>query len=381
LQPGEKAELRGGITLRSGRRLAGGPREQSFDLLVRSQDDAGFLTATRGRFVDEAVLPPWAVYAIGGLAVSVLALLIVGLVLLLQAVDADPAIVSLSADRQEITAGTALILNWEGEEIDEYHVRVNGSPVQQGIPGSSSSTQLDTSTYADQQIEIELVGFRGDETVIESMMVNVLPPAEIVTFTVEPTQLVANVISSVTVTWEVSGANGIRLEGLRSLRRAEDVPVEVEPVTSFSGEIAVEGYAQNTFNVTLYVEDRLGQEIVESREVAVTTPTCVPAVDELTLYDFPSPDAQVVRVETNATGGGSVYPVDRTDVSGTWLRTRIDGDILVWAQRDQMTCAGFNVDSLLRLPIPTPTPAPETTADAPALPTLTPTASGDNTGS
>ncbi|MFW5691962.1 MAG: FHA domain-containing protein [Chloroflexota bacterium] len=382
LAPGEQVEIKGSITPRR-RRLFGVPVDQTFDLLVRSRDEAGFLTAVRGHFIDEAVLPRWAAYATGGLALAVIALLIAGLALIFSVPAPAPEIISIQSDQDQITSGTPLMIEWEATNVDRFAVRVNGDPVVVDLPGTMDSVTLDTTIYADQTMQIELQAFNDNSTAPDTaqVSVNVVRGLELVNFEIVPDVLVRNVIATVTVRWQVDGAIETEVQGVESIRRAADVPVEFETSYGPRAEFTVEGYVTDNFSITLLALDRLNNTQTWTRNVDVADPVCAVNIDELQVYERPTTAANVVATYTDR---GASLVVDRIDPSRQWLRVRLSGGQTGWGARTDMTCAdNFSPDNLLIEVVESPvtstppftvTPSPAATDPAVGTPsTTTPT--------
>jgi hypothetical protein len=366
LQPGERVEVRGEVKPKR-RKVIGSPESYNFDIQVRSQDEAGFLTAMRGHFVDEPILPRWSVYALGALALAAVALMMVALVLVLSATTAQPEITSFTVDAQQVTSGEPLNLNWEAQNVERFDIRVNGVAVRTGLSSDSTSVILETDVYPDQTMMIELVAINGEETTMSEISVDVLPSITIDTFSVTPATIYRYVITEMNVRWAVDGAQQTRIDGLQSVRRAADVSVEVEPTYGISAEFTIEGYVADEFSVTLIAEGRRGDPVMQTVTVSVIDPTCVPNSTTLALFEQPSIESNVV------TQTGSLDPVvvDRIDQTRQWLRIPRPGGVFVWGPRSEFVCdEAFSPDALLTevvvLPAtptlpPTQTPVPQAT--------------------
>lgn len=372
LAPGEKAEIRGSVKPRS-RQWMGAEQEHTFDLLVRSQDDAGFLTATRGRFISEPVLPRWSLYAIGGMTLGVVALLLTAVVLLLQVDTTEPEIIRLSAGSNQVMGGSMVVLEWEAENAEYFNIMVNGNIVHENLPPEQTTVEIDTAGYSDMVMDIELIAVRNDQTAEAMTSVDVLVPMGVTRFDIQPSILYRNVITTITINWQVNAAIETRIEGLQSIRRAENVPVDVEPVAQPAQELVIEGYVTDNFTITLLAVDALGEELTETRTVQVLVPRCVPNVPTFELFEFPDETTRVISSYANITPETApAFAVERTDQSGAWLRTRIEGGTSVWFREGDVMCEGFNPDSLLaEIVVPPPTPPPPTLDPATATPAPT----------
>jgi hypothetical protein len=362
LGPGERVEVKGSVQARK-RRLFGPPQDRPFDLLVRSRDAAGFLTAMRGHFQDEAIMPRWSLYAIGGLAAGIAGLLLFALALVFSADAPEPRIESFDAGGvTDIAGGDLLTLNWRAADAESFVVRVNDDPILIDLPADTTSVVLDTSAYASQNIVIELVAFRGEASDTQSLTVNVIEALTLQNFDVIPAELVRNVISTIQVQWEVNGASDTFLVGVESIRRAANVPVEVDPSYGPRGNLELEGYVTDDFVLELVARGRLGNEIAWQESITVIDPICTPSVVPFRLYSEPRRDSNIVQTY-DALPGPLV--VDRVDQTGGWVRTRIEGRRFVWGALDEMTCdETFNpADLLIEIVLPpaTPTPAPTVT--------------------
>ncbi|TVR20802.1 MAG: FHA domain-containing protein [Anaerolineaceae bacterium] len=368
LAPDERVTVRGEIRARR-RHIIGQPREYPFDVLVRSRDAAGFLAAMRGKFVEDALLPRWSGYAIGGLVLGVVMLLAFALALILQIDTARPAIAQFDADAVQITSDQRLGLRWQAQNAASYTVRVNGVDVLANLPASTVEASIDAAPYAGQRIEIELIANGENRSDSAFVSVQVLPGLRRVAFDIQPSVLVRHVITSISLGWQIDGALRTELEGASAIRRAADVPVEVESSYGASAELSLQGYVTDDFSLTLIAHGVDDLERRWSLNVDVIDPTCAPTLPEFKLYERPDTAANVVRTYGSAPVD---LIVDRIDPTQTWLRVRIEGGQRAWGQRAELNCEDtFRPEDLLievpQMPEPTqppPTPVPTPTEDA-----------------
>jgi hypothetical protein len=383
LAPGERRLIQGEV-VPSRRRWFGPVRALPFDLLVRSGDEAAFLAAERGRYMEAPVLPRWATYTLALGAVAAAALLIFAIYLLLQPVPPDPQITGFEVSQSQLAQGEPLVVNWTVADTDTIAIWVDGGPVLTGLPADQTSAEIETGTYAG-DITIELRAFRDEDMVSRSLPVNVYIPLEFIDFVVSPPVLYRHVVQPLTIIWETRGTDEVRILGLDRIYVGEEaLPQDYVP----AGQITVPVLPDAIFTVYLSAENALGetQERPFPMNLADSECTIDAAVfDTLPLYVTeglafrPVDDAQTLLGQTLIVDG-------RTMTGPVWVRGRLqrpDGET-VWWPSVGLNCEGFDPANLRRVeetvpqiapsPTPTLTPTITPTSTPAATPTTTPSA-------
>ncbi len=371
LAPGQRIVVNGAITPRR-RRLFGAPRDHSFDIMVRSRDEAAFLAVERGVYTEMAVMPRWTAFALAALSLGVVLLLAAALTLLLRQPPPEPQVVDFQAFSAEVARGEPLALTWQVENAEQLVISVDGEPVGDPLPGTVTTAEIDTTGY-EGTISVRLEAIRGDLRADRAVGVVVYRPLVLDYFEVTPLTMVRDVVQSLNVRWRVEGAVETRVEGLDRY----GVGGFFEPSYGPEGMLNdVPGIPTEPFTLVLLAEDERGNVQQYTVDVDVVPAQCLTAQADLTLYDEPATTANVVSTVPDV---GTVLVVNGRDDATRWLRTQVEGAGEVWAQRDQLTCAENFAPENLRLvaqaiptePLPTGTPTAEPTATA-AAPTLTP---------
>lgn len=354
LMPGERYVIQGDVKPRR-RRLFGAAREMPFDVMVRSRDEAAFLAAIRGYYLDQPILPTWAAALLGGVTVLVFGVLLASLVVLLQSSEPVPQITAFQANATQIARGEPLTLSWASANAERLTLQVGEDNVVE-IPADSSSYTLDTTAYSG-QVALTLRGANDDQTAEQSLVVVVYEPLTVEYFVVSPEFLVRNVVQEVNVRWHVNQATATRVAGLDSLG-----PIVIEPSYGPQGDFIVSGIPTNDFAVTLQAEDAYGNTLERVIEVNLMNPECATTSADFTLYAQPDVASNVISTLPQ----GTVLVVDGRDETGAWLRTtQVSGGVEAWGARSGLVCSDiFNPDALqIRIPerietmtVPAPTP-------------------------
>ncbi|GAB4526968.1 MAG: hypothetical protein OHK0046_44280 [Anaerolineae bacterium] len=361
LKPGERKAIQGEVTPKN-RPLIGVPRDQPFDLMVRSRDDSEFLAAVRAQYVLQPLLPNWATAALGIVAVLAGALLLVAVLLLLRLTQPEPQITSLTAASTQIERGQPLQLNWEANDAEFVEVWVNGELIENELPAAeTTSYSLDTTSFASGEALVMLRAINNEGMAEQTLAVNVLAPLEVERFEVIPAQVYRHVVQQISVGWFVHGATISRVEGLESF----DPNFVIEPSRGEEANFNVTGVANNSFELTLIAEDELNNRSIElPLLVDVVNPECITTEDDFTLYAAPDISANVI----STIEAGVPLVVDGRDETGAWLRTERAGGVVAWGARTALDCIGFDAEAL-RIRVTEP---------AEAEPTQAPTAEAEN---
>ena len=358
MAPGQRLVVHGDIKS-SERRLFGKPKLYPFDLMVRSRDDAGFLVAERGQYLDSAILPRWAAAGIGLTLIGALILVAALILLIALSVTPTPQITDFETDVDAVARGDLLTVRWTASDVESYSVLVNGETVAEGLPADVNSTQISTGDY-DGDIAVAIAAFNGDERDdSQPLIVRVFEPLVIEYFEAAPsTVVVRNVVQPLTIRWRVNGATTTRIEGLEGFSNSFDI----EPSYGPEGTLAeIPGAPEDDFTFTLVAIGEVGNTLEQVLTFDVIDAVCTTIEDEFTLYAEPSLSSNVVStvpVDTRLI-------VDRRDETGSWIRVIIDGGALAWGVRQNMACdETFNPDSLLIEVQPAPVPPAESTAES-----------------
>ena len=372
LAPGQRTVINGAITPRR-RRWFGAPRDHSFDVMVRSRDEAAFLAVERGVYTEMALMPRWTVFALAALSLGVVLLIAAAVALLLRQPPPEPQVIDFQAFSAEVARGESLALTWRTENAERLVISVDGVPVGDPLPGTVTTAEIDTSEY-EGTISVRLEAIRGDLRAARTVGVVVYRPLVVEYFDVTPTTMVRDVVQSLNVRWRVEGAVETRVTGLEGF----SVGLQIEPSYGPEGMLPdTPGIPQDAFTITLLAEDERGSVLERSVSVDVVPAQCLSARPDLTLYAEPDTSANVVSTVSEV---GTVLVVSGRDDTTSWLRTEVSGAGEVWAQRAGLTCAENFAPENLRLvwramptePAATGTPVADPTATE-AAPTLTPT--------
>lgn len=375
LTPGQRMLVSGNITSNN-RRLFGAARSHPFDLLARSRDEAAFLAAVRGRFVEEAMLPRWVLYALGGAVLAAIVLLVL-LVAILP--TPDPQILSFQAGNELIAQGDALVLNWEAEDADSFVIKVNGVDVTT-TSGEATSAEISTGGY-NGEVTIALEAINGDKSTVESLSVRVYELLVVERFEVTPTELFRNVAQSIVLSWELSGTDTVRILGLETIIDSEASTMELEYPPEHELEIRV--IPEDNFTVFLAAEDALGETNEQPVNLDVIDPICTISGAEFDPMPLFIGDEQSFNVVDNPEVFlGSDLVVSGRDESARWIRGRLQtADApMVWWPVDGISCdLALNWADLRLIPgsipevAPTSTPTNTPTSTSTATPTDRPT--------
>ena len=360
LGPGERQVVQGDISPQR-RRWFGAPQNRWFDLMVRSQDNAGFLAPVRGYYTDTPILPTWAAILLGIGAIAVIGLVGLALALLLNASAPPPEIIDFTLQPTLVERGQPIALNWTVNNADGVEISVDGTPVSLQPPADATSFEVDTNAY-DGDIVINLTAFNDDERVDLPLNATVYTPMGIDYFEVAPEQLVRHVVNDLNVRWNVNNAVTTHVRGLESLG-----PVVVEPSYGPEGDFNVSGIASDNFTVILVAEDEHGNVLEQSINIDLLNPECTTTTEEFMLYDAPDATANVIGTHPADT----LLVVDGRDETGAWLRTQLPGGVPGWGARTDLVCNDLFSPDALRIQVSTV--APPEPPPPPVLPTPTPT--------
>ena len=363
LAPGQRQQIRGRVRTRQ-RTLFGAPRTHLFDLIARSDDAAAFTAAVRGQLVEKPFLPTWAALSLGGIAVALLVIVALASLGLLQP-PPEPEIADFQINSTQIAQGEPLELSWAVTDVASLSISLNATPYLQ-IDPQISGVEIDTSALQG-EVHIALLGVNGEAEASAALDTYIYRPLVVEHITVIPTQLVRNVVQTLSINWQIDGATVTRLSGLESFSTTV-----VEPTYGSQASVdGIVGIPEDDFTITLFAEDEVGNTLEQQIAITVSNPECTPLTDTVELRAGPHPLHQVVgTVPVNVP-----VVVDSQDESGTWLRAQLPGAVSGWGLRDTFSCAtNFNVDDLRKELVVPPPPTLTPTFTATAIPTPTPTA-------
>ncbi len=369
LQPGQRLRVDAGVKAKNPP-LVGAVESQPFIIEARSYDASGFLAATEGKARVSARFPLWGVISVAGIALSIV---IVGMLAVLGLLTPpEPSISNLVLNAEEVPQGELLTLSLEPQNIESMDVLVNNTVALANLPGDQTSIALDTSEY-EGALEIDVLGYRGNATVEASTSATVYVPLRVVSFSVEPETLVRHTVNTLRISWEVAGAETVRLSGLSEFtNQLFQSSTEYASTDTLEG---VAGVAQAPLQIVVRAEDARGNLLEESFAVDVIDPLCT-ATQPVMLLE--GPDERYQQIST--VGEGTSVIVTARDADTGWLRVRLTGEVTGWGPLDAFDCADTFELSNLRIETdlpelpeetptavpPTPTPSPEETPQVPA---------------
>ncbi|MCK6576661.1 MAG: FHA domain-containing protein [Anaerolineae bacterium] len=356
LPPGGRATAQ--IAARPRRtKLFGDAQQHTFDVIARSGDAAAFMVPLRATLEEHPPLPGWAAFVLGGLGIAIAALMLVGLVLLLQPPPTQPVIDSFILLSDHVAQDEPLRMQWETTAatsirflVDDLEIRRTGVMDGEGF--------LDTRGLSGDHVA-SLVASQGSAEARMDLPFRVYIPLEVESFDYSPRPVVLYVAQSLTLEWNVSGAAVTRITGLENFTIAQTD-------TSFGpgGSLTISGIPTAPLTAVLYAEGDQSQ--LETRlPLEVIAPQCSPMDADVPLRALPVETGQVVGTIPR----GTTVVVDAQDALGRWLRVQLSGGAHGWGLRSALTCAEtFSPDDLVKelVNLP-PTPGPGGTITPPPI--------------
>jgi len=341
--------------------------EQAFpvDVIVKAAQLPHFTVALPSTFSERPPLPLWSAVAFGALGLVALLLITVGTLNLLN-VAARPVLEQVTVNNGDLSVerGQPLNVAWIARNAQTIELQLGDSlTVLDGDAAREGFVALNTDALNADNATLTVSAVTGGNRDSQTLQIVVYTPIEL-QFTVEPQQITRNMRQTLTLTWQVSGAEEVVFLGLEAL--SADAP---PPVTS---PAQVSGYATNDFTLTLQVMDRRGQTHERSVTVRVLPMLCVPLAADTHVYGAPSITANIAAV---------LQPNSPAEASGidqytrTWLLFTLPDGVTAWGERAAFACPpGIVVDDLrpIDVPVPTPTIAPPLTLVPPTA-TASPT--------
>lgn len=334
-----------------------------FTVVAQAQNASRFIAAIESRVTFNPRLPLW------GAAGAVLALML-GLVVIVTVLSGalggrNLTLNDVVAASTEVAVGEPIMLRWQAANAESFKISVNQILVTE-VAGDQRSVTIPSDNYAG-SITVGVQGENGEQVVSENVLVNVLIPLAISSFDVAPTALIRNVVTSLDIAWDASGAEEVSLSGLEGFTNAL-IPSDLAAVGTLEG---ISGYPSDPINVILTAKDASGNSVSQTVSLEVTDATCT-ATRNITLHD--GPDIRFQQI--SSVPADAVIAVVAQDQNSGWLRISLPGDIKAWGPRDGFICAEtFNLNDLrveVNIPALPSATAPATTAPI-IVPTIAPT--------
>lgn len=364
LAPGQRTVVQGSAKPRNAA-LFGGERQHGFEVIVHSEDAAGFTAMARGYVLEKPPLPAWAPAALGALALALVALIVVGLAVLLQPTP-TPQIARFEVSSAQVTQGDPLLLSWEVSNAAALNVAVGENNLLTGLDPDASSASLDTRGLSG-TVTLRLVALNGAQQAEATQVVSIAPPLIVNYFTHEPARLVRYVVQPLTLNWNVSGAVTTQISGLE---RFSNSPINA--AYGSTATLSVVGIPMAPLTVVLTANSQNGTSLQQSLTIEIIDPQCTAGANGAALFAGPDRAHQIIgTVPANTT-----VIVDALDPSGQWLRVQMTGGALGWGQRTDLTCADTFAVENLRKELMLPTPPPTRTPTPPPSVTPQPSATG-----
>jgi pSer/pThr/pTyr-binding forkhead associated (FHA) protein len=183
LAPGEKRVVMGVVRPRKSR-LAGKPQDRPFDVLVRSQDRASFLATLPATYVDKSLMPAWAPWALGLLAVALIAGCLLLASWLLRPREANVLAFSAAPSSLLLNVAQRLDVSWQVENAKQVRLQglgvggLPGGPAEQVFivtPGAVMAAQATVVPAAPLNLALIITGDDGRD-IVENLQVPVTAP-------------------------------------------------------------------------------------------------------------------------------------------------------------------------------------------------------------
>lgn len=352
LAPGQRTMIQGEVKPKKPRYF-GAPASYSFDLVVQSHDEAGFLTAVPGHFNEQPILPAWAAATVAALMALVAVLGVIAVILLLPSTPPEPEIVTFSTGAEQVAQGDSFIVSWESENVERYRLLIAGNLIDGNIAGTATGYEIDTSLY-EGDVTVLLEAYNEERLDTASLSVNIFRALDVQSFDATPAPLVRNVVQTLTVNWRVNGAILTRLGGISALEGVNSG--ELQAGYGAEASVVVTGIPLEPLTLTLFAEDAEGRTLQDTLTVEVVDPTCVTAAT-VPMRDLPGETAR----EIGTLNPNTTLVIDRRDPSAGWVRTALSTGEAGWVAVDNLTCganfmlADLRVDSTVSVPSPAPT--------------------------
>lgn len=355
IPPGQRVQVTGHAKVK-GLALFGGAREFPIAVQVQAHTPAHYLCATPAKVIIHPILPSWALITIGGIALSIIAVLIV-LASSLFARPPQPTITSFTANKTRLAQGEALVLNWSATDIADYALSLNATPFVSALSGDILQTEIDTQSLSG-SVLVSLEGRNGRLTAQASLLVDVYRPVLIQNFTVTPNELVRNVVGTLQISWDAPGALETRLSGLEGV-----VFSSIEPVYGAAETLDnIQVIPTGDFTVSLSATNNEDTPKEQSVSIRVLLPMCAIVNGPVEAREGPN----LLNSPRYTAEEGERFEALAQDVSGAWVELLLPGGVLGWVPSGALDCDDtFAVEDLrkeaLVPPVPTLTAAPSPT--------------------
>jgi len=303
--------------------LLGRRRTREFTVEVRSLDAAGFTAALPARLTATPRLD-WRVIPLA------LALAVALLPALLAARPVTPVILDFHAGSSALARGVTLELGWQVQDATALQLSLNGEPLEPPPDARQTRLSLDTAELAG-EITLLLEARNGDRRVSQSVTVTIHEPLQVEAFSATPATLLRHVLQTLTLRWEVPGAQQVRIDGL-----APATNREIAAGGARDGLAALPVLVDGALSLTLTAVDSYGNVLQQALTIPARPATCTVMSTTLGLRTAPRAAAPVL---TQPAFGAGVE-VDGRDPSGAWLRARTEG-VSGWGRREGLRCTGF----------------------------------------
>lgn len=350
------------------RRWFGEMRTYSFDVVARSSDTASYLVPIRATLDDRPPLPSWALFVIGGLGLTLLMLVVVGLLFLIRPATPGPQInrlVVVNGVEGRVLQSEPVMVEWEVENASTIRFLIDELEVYRDTQPQGSAALDSSSLLGEHDLVLLASGEGGNAR--QSVRIDIVAPLQVGSFSYTPRPLMLYVAQTLTLDWLVPGASITQINGLEGF--SFNAPNSATPFGE-SGSISLSGITLTPISISLEAE-RDGATLSQRYDLEMATPRCDATAGAVPLRALPDGAAQVVATIP----AGANVTVDAQDPFGRWLRVQLAGSAQGWGERTALSCTTFSPDDLYKaintLP-PTPDlPLPSTIAPLTAEPPAT----------
>ncbi len=365
LAAGERRIIRGYVRP-TRRHILGQTSERRFDVLVRSQDAAGFLTAAQGTVVDKPMMPIWVATVVVPIVVALILLTAAAVGLLIMSRPRTPVISDFTASASQVLDGDTVELSWTVTDAASLALQVdNGQPV----PVDPRLTKLSQVVIGSGQRTFTLIAGNGNLTAQRQVTLLVSTPIKIDSFSVSPNPVLRYVKQDVMIDWKAAGATTVQFKGIEALTGAADT--NTYPPT---GQLKLTGTPRDTLELTLIATGADGKQITQAVRVDIANPTCTTSASPVEIHSGPG---SAYAVSGTIAANSQVFP-DGRDQSGEWIHLSPAPNPQAWLSVSGVTCDRFAPEALPLIAVIPPLPTVSSTVPA-ATPIATPLTPGPAT--
>ncbi len=391
LGPGERQTVTGNITSLN-RPLVGKVQEHRFDIISRSLDASGFQAPIGGKYVEKALVPPWAIgVGAGALALLLAIILLLGLLILPGDDENDkkepsntpiPIAISqfdVNVTDNEVVLGEPIFITWDtsGAELVSLVVtNENLAPATYALPGAFGAGH-EIAIDAAGRYTLVLTAQRGEEELTEEATVRVKPKLELI---IEPeiatdedpaeVILYRNVEQKFRLGWNVQWT---LIAG--DSRSAPTVNLDSQPLDYISQNVALSSPPElitisptslDPIDVQLISSGPDGVQSSIKYSIVVVDPVCTLTAGATDIFDGPGQAGYSLLYSSEPV----TMRVDTQTEDGTWVRVFLPPNAPVqrqagWVMASDLTCefdlANLGTTTVYPAPNFTPTPQPSTT--------------------